>query len=68
MATCGYICPNCNGNGYSEDGIECNWCDFHNKKDHLIREEKELQEWIEKVHQGPCCSDPGTDTNDPNPV
>jgi hypothetical protein len=65
MATCGYLCPICEGRGFKEDGSECDWCTVKpmNKgemtESEKEKKEKELQEWIEKVHQGPCCSDPG---------
>jgi arsenate reductase len=26
MATCGYICPKCEGKGFLEDFSDCNWC------------------------------------------
>jgi hypothetical protein len=26
MATCGYVCPKCEGNGYLDDGTICDWC------------------------------------------
>jgi hypothetical protein len=26
MATCGYICPKCEGKGYLDDGTICDWC------------------------------------------
>ncbi len=67
MASCGYICPVCEGKGFTEDGSDCDWCTI--KTVELKAEEcnirsseeaktaAELEEWIEKVHQGPCCGD-----------
>lgn len=71
--TCGYLCPVCEGRGFKEDGSECDWCTLkpvlskeqqkREQEEKLQKEkeqkEKELEEWIAKVHQGPCCSDPG---------
>jgi hypothetical protein len=55
MATCGYLCPACEGKKIKEDGADCDWCgEIANKK---AISTKELNEWIENVHQGPCCSD-----------
>lgn len=53
MATCGYLCPSCEGKMYKEDGTPCDWCTV--KKEVSA---DELEKWIEEVHQGPCCSDP----------
>ena len=56
MAICGYLCPVCEGKGFKEDGSNCDWCqgDTSVQKKQL---EADLEDWIEKVHQGPCCSD-----------
>jgi len=60
MAGCGYVCPACGGKEVDEEGNPCNWC----QPDTMVKEETkvsevELKQWIETVHQGPCCSDPG---------
>jgi hypothetical protein len=58
MATCGYICPSCDGREIMEDGSPCSWCQ------HLIVEkvakggEISDEEWMQSVHFGDCCSDP----------
>lgn len=26
MATCGYVCPKCEGTGLLQTGEECDWC------------------------------------------
>jgi len=59
MATCGYLCPSCEGKGFKEDGTECDWClDIKPKQEQETTIQKiTIEEWIEKVHQGPCCSD-----------
>lgn len=50
---CGYVCPVCEGKEWKEDGSRCDWC---NQKD--SKQDEELQQWIEQVHEGPCCSHP----------
>ena len=58
MATCGYLCPVCEGKGFKEDGSDCDWCRVElSVKNAKQDSENDLEEWIEKVHQGPCCSD-----------
>lgn len=58
MATCGYICPSCEGRMVMEDGSPCNWCQPIlaplKKPDAVVTDE----EWIQSVHFGSCCSDP----------
>ena len=60
MATCGYLCPACEGRGYDEQGETCTWCAVKDtglksdKKDELTDEE-----WINRVHGKNCCSDLG---------
>jgi hypothetical protein len=26
MAGCGYVCPQCEGKGFTDDGEVCTWC------------------------------------------
>jgi hypothetical protein len=52
MSTCGYICPQCEGKGYSEDGEICNWC----QPDESVSGKTD-EEWIAAVHEGCGCSD-----------
>ena len=26
MSGCGYVCPKCEGKGFTDDGEECDWC------------------------------------------
>ncbi len=26
MAGCGYVCPQCEGRGFTDDGEPCDWC------------------------------------------
>ena len=60
MAGCGYVCPACGGKEIDEKGEPCGWCQPDAKKNEVTKvKDEELQQWIEKVHQGPCCSDPG---------
>ncbi|MBC7450335.1 MAG: hypothetical protein H7259_02485 [Cytophagales bacterium] len=61
MATCGYLCPSCEGRTFMEDGSVCKWCQPLAKpvvKTDTITDE----EWLQSVHTGPCCSDTGEDT------
>ena len=55
MSTCGYICPKCEGRNYDGNGIPCNWC--FSKEEMKAAPEESTEEWIRKVHEGPCCSD-----------
>jgi hypothetical protein len=55
MATCGYICPSCDGRLFMDNGEPCSWCQPIIKLSaNIISEE----EWIQSVHFGSCCSDP----------
>lgn len=56
MATCGYICPKCEGKGFTDDGATCDWC-MPEKK--LTSKEEEQEQWIKDVHENPCCGDLG---------
>lgn len=64
MATCGYICPSCDGREVMEDGSPCTWCQpvavVPPKKPEPISDE----EWMESVHCGDCCSDPPIEGRD----
>ncbi len=59
MAICGYICPLCEGSTIKEDGTECGWCLEKPpiKGYEVLAKELTQEEWIAKVHEGPCCSD-----------
>lgn len=62
MATCGYVCPLCEGRGVDEHGIECQWCkpftDTHtNTKTNEPQMPVSDEEWIKSVHEGKCCGD-----------
>jgi hypothetical protein len=56
MATCGYICPQCEGRGLTDEGLECTWCkpisEVVLKKDSITDEQ-----WNQSVHEGSCCGD-----------
>ena len=72
MATCGYLCPACNGSGFVELD-PCTWCASPAKTTSTKeatteqkcsvqpktpeQKELELEEWLNKVHEGPCCGD-----------
>lgn len=54
MATCGYLCPKCEGRGFTDEGETCDWCiPTSPANSSTISDE----EWMEKVHKGPCCGD-----------
>lgn len=55
MPGCGYICPACNDNKILDNGDVCQWC----VKESEIKKTISDEEWINTVHQGPCCSDIG---------
>lgn len=55
MGNCGYVCPNCEGKGYDNEGKDCNWCKVE-LKDAKTTEE-ELLSWIREVHNKSCCGD-----------
>ena len=54
MTSCGYICPRCEGNGYDEQGKDCEWCTPIS-----VNSDADKQQWIDKVHGSNCCSDIG---------
>lgn len=63
MATCGYLCPQCEGKGFLTDAmLPCDWCSSNKP---IESESLSDQEWIDKVHGSNCCSDIGnlTDSN-----
>ncbi|HTF81047.1 MAG TPA: hypothetical protein VL947_04965 [Cytophagales bacterium] len=58
MATCGYLCPACEGRGFTETGEPCDWCSpLLPAKSGPTPED--LEDWIKKVHDAPCCGDLG---------
>jgi hypothetical protein len=63
MATCGYLCPQCEGRGFIDSGDVCDWCSTVPATKQKPSEE-ELNNWIESVHQSPCCGDLGQKEND----
>lgn len=53
MATCGYVCPKCDGNGFvPETLLPCDWC-----MPQVIKSEISTEDWIKTVHENNCCSD-----------
>jgi hypothetical protein len=46
MSTCGYVCPVCEGKGYTDEGKKCNYCNLayemtsENEQQHDIATEK----------------------------
>jgi hypothetical protein len=67
MATCGYLCPKCEGRGFTDDGEICDWCTINDKNKKVSSkspsETVSDEDWIEKVHNGPCCGDLGQADN-----
>ncbi|HEX8548150.1 MAG TPA: hypothetical protein VF691_14410 [Cytophagaceae bacterium] len=57
MAGCGYVCPACEGKEVDEEGKPCKWCQPDVPKEDKKVSDQDLQQWIEDVHEGPCCSD-----------
>lgn len=55
MPGCGYICPKCNDSGFDDEGNTCDWCLPEEKPTIAVSDE----EWMERVHNGPCCGDLG---------
>ncbi|MCS7004675.1 MAG: hypothetical protein NZM38_05055 [Cytophagales bacterium] len=53
MKTCGYVCPQCEGKGYDEEGNACSWCIHADNDSHSLSDE----EWLKHVHQTCVCSD-----------
>ncbi|MDB5272535.1 MAG: hypothetical protein JWO58_902 [Chitinophagaceae bacterium] len=55
MSICGYLCPKCEGKGFTDDGETCDWCVVETvtqKKKEAISDE----EWQRSVHEGNCCA------------
>ena len=58
MATCGYICPACEGKGHDDNGNTCTWCSV-TEVALVVRQSKtkiETEAWITKTHEGNCCA------------
>jgi hypothetical protein len=53
MSTCGYICPQCEGAGFTDDGNACDWCTPSVSKVENISDE----EWLKQTHESCGCSD-----------
>ena len=39
MAGCGYVCPQCEGRGFTDDGEVCSWCSVPVKTNNQGQEE-----------------------------
>lgn len=61
MATCGYLCPSCEGRGLLEDGENCGWCIV---PDTRKEPDEDTEQWISSVHEGPCCGDLGRENDE----
>lgn len=58
MATCGYLCPKCEGRGFADDGEPCDWCAPITPAID-VKKQEDQEEWIKSVHENPCCGDLG---------
>lgn len=54
--TCGYVCPQCEGNGITAEGEVCDWCTPANEADNAPAPLAD-EDWIKAVHEGKCCAD-----------
>lgn len=58
MATCGYICPKCDGKGFLEENLaDCDWCKKPTIEVEKVEVEITDEEWIKAVHEKNCCAD-----------
>lgn len=56
MAGCGYVCPLCEGQGFTDEGKECDYCKLPSQEKSMLTQ-LDKDQWIKDVHEGPCCSD-----------
>lgn len=54
MAICGYLCPKCEGRGFTGLGETCDWCTASPSPESSIISD---EDWVKKVHEGTCCGD-----------
>ncbi len=55
--TCGYVCPQCEGSGFTAEGEVCDWCKPVTSVTMPEKQETITDEvWINEVHEGKCCS------------
>lgn len=57
MATCGYLCPKCEGRGFTDQGETCDWCVVTTPSSDIDTTIVSDEDWMKKVHEGPCCGD-----------
>jgi hypothetical protein len=53
--TCGYLCPRCEGKGFTDEGEACDWCVLEQP---LVKPQYSSisdEEWQRSVHEGNCC-------------
>lgn len=56
--TCGYVCPQCEGKGFTEKGEPCDWCaPVKGKTEEQLNEDITDESWIKETHEGKCCAD-----------
>lgn len=59
MAGCGYVCPQCEGKGFTDDGELCDWCSSAEPTQPSTQNKIEItnDQWLKEVHEGKCCAD-----------
>jgi len=54
MATCGYVCPVCEGKTFLDNLEPCDYCQ---KPETVPEKIISDEDWLRSVHEGDCCSD-----------
>lgn len=59
MAGCGYVCPQCEGRGFTDAGEPCDWCSSTEPTQPSTQNKTEItnEQWLKEVHEGKCCAD-----------
>jgi hypothetical protein len=58
MAGCGYVCPQCEGRGFTDDVNPCDWCANPTVSTPTTNQTTITNEqWLKEVHEGKCCAD-----------
>lgn len=56
--TCGYVCPQCEGTGFTANGEPCDWCTpVKETAPDKPNEQPTDEAWIKETHEGKCCAD-----------
>ncbi|MBX7204540.1 MAG: hypothetical protein K1X81_03895 [Bacteroidia bacterium] len=56
--TCGYVCPQCEGSGFTAEGEVCDWCKPATPATPPVDSEITVTDevWLKEVHEGKCCA------------